>query len=259
MRVKAVLFDLFNTLVLIESDDVFYMPSLRKLHEVLVRNGVEVSFEEFCRVYFAVRDRLYAESEKSLDEPHFNVRVSLTLQELGYDLHVSDPIVVRATKAFADELICYVHPDENASDVLQKLQGKYKLGVVSNFALPEVALKLLDQFGLKRFLEVVLISGDVNRRKPSPEIFEKALKALGVEASQAVFVGDTPNLDVKGARNAGIKSVLLAREAPSTDAGSYVWKSSDATTHFEPDMVIKNLGELLAVLEDCERQDDNAY
>jgi predicted HAD superfamily phosphohydrolase YqeG len=46
MRVKAVLFDLFDTLLLLESDDVYYAPSLRRLHEFLVKNGVNVLFEE---------------------------------------------------------------------------------------------------------------------------------------------------------------------------------------------------------------------
>jgi len=75
MRVEAVLFDLFNTLVLLESGEVFYTPCLKKLHGFLVKNGVNISFEDFRRVYFEVRDRVYAETEKSLEEPHFNVRV----------------------------------------------------------------------------------------------------------------------------------------------------------------------------------------
>ena len=58
MRVKAVLFDLFDTLVLIESGDSFYMPALQKLHKSLVKKGVKVPFEEFSRVYFEVRDQV---------------------------------------------------------------------------------------------------------------------------------------------------------------------------------------------------------
>ncbi|MGB9756550.1 MAG: hypothetical protein ACPLVJ_02080, partial [Candidatus Bathyarchaeales archaeon] len=62
MQVKAVLFDLFDTLLLIRDGEAFYTPSLKKLHEFLVNNGVNVNFEDFKRVYFEVRDSLYAEA-----------------------------------------------------------------------------------------------------------------------------------------------------------------------------------------------------
>ena len=107
VQVKAVLFDLFDTLLLVEGGEVWYKPALRKLHKFLVSNGVRVAFEGFSRVYFEVRDELYAESEKNLEEPHFNVRVSETLKRLGYDFDASDPLVAGATKVFADEFAGY--------------------------------------------------------------------------------------------------------------------------------------------------------
>ncbi len=239
MRVEAVLFDLFNTLVLLESDEVFYTPCLRRLHEFLARERISVPFEDFRRVYFEVRDRLYAETEKSLEEPHFNVRVSQTLQRFGYDFDVSHPVIVGATMAFADELLHYVRLDADAVDILRKLRGKYKLGIVSNFAIPECAWKLLDRFGLKGFFDIVVVSGAVNQRKPSPKIFEKALNALGVDSSRTVFVGDMPGLDVKGAKNVGIRAILIER------------KPIERIVDVKPDKVIRSLSELLAVLEDC--------
>ena len=239
MRVKAVLFDLFDTLLMLESSKDFYTPCLKKLHEFLTNNGVSVSFEDFRLVYFEVRDRLYAEVEESLEEPHFNVRVSWTLRRLGYNFDVSHPIVVGATDAFAEEFVRYVRLDDDASNILRKLRRKYKLGLVSNFAIPKCVWRLLDKFGLGEFFDVVLVSAEVNRRKPSPEIFERALKALGVDASEAVFVGDTPSLDVKGSKNVGMKAVLIER------------RSIEEIVDVKPDRVITSLRELLGVLELC--------
>ena len=233
------LFDLFDTLLLLESQEAYYPPSLRKLHEFLVKNGVNVPFEDFSKVYFEVRDKFYSESRKSLEEPHFNVRVSQTLHRLGYDFHVSDKVVVGATMAFADEFMQYVSLDQDALDVLEKLHGKYKLGLISNFAIPECGWKLLDKFGLKIFFDVVVISGEVNRRKPSPEIFERALQALGVKASRTVFVGDMLDLDVMGPKKVGMKTVLIRRRPMEENADA------------KPDETITRLSELLAVLEDC--------
>jgi HAD superfamily hydrolase (TIGR01509 family) len=238
MQIEAVLFDLFDTLLLLKSQETYYPPSHRKLHEFLVKNGINVSFEDFERVYFEVRDKFYSESRKSLEEPHFNVRVSQTLKRLGYKFNASDPIIKGATMAFAEEFMRYVSLDAEALDVLQKLHEKYKLGLVSNFAIPECGWKLLDEFDLRECFDVVIISGEVNRRKPSPEIFEKALKALNVKASKAVFVGDMLDLDIMGPKSVGMKTILIKRR-PLENA------------NIKPDRVITHLSELLSVLEDC--------
>ena len=236
MQVEAVLFDLFDTLLLLEKEEVYYIPSLKKLHEFLVKNRIDVSFEDFKSVYFEVRESLYNETVKSLEEPHFNVRVSRVLQRLGYDFNALHPLVSGATEAFAEEFMRYVNLDDEALNVLHRLHGKYKLALVSNFAIPECVWKLLDKFGLKDFFDVILVSGEINKRKPSPEIFEKTLNTLGVDASKAVFVGDTPGLDVKGAKNVGIKAILIER------------RPLERVLDVKPDKVIKSLKELVTIL-----------
>jgi putative hydrolase of the HAD superfamily len=239
MQVDAVLFDLFDTLILIDKGETYYEPSLRRLYESLVKNGVNVPFDDFRHVYFKVRESFYSETRKTLEEPHFNLRVSQTLQRLGYDFDASDRIVVGATMAFADEFMRYVRLDNGVLEVLKRLHKKYKLGIVSNFAIPECGWRLLQNYGLKAYFDVVVISGEVNRRKPSPEIFQRALKGLGVNASKTVFVGDTLDMDVKGPKDVGMKTVLVRRR-PVEDI-----------TDTKPDFVIENLDELPSVLDDC--------
>jgi HAD superfamily hydrolase (TIGR01509 family) len=251
MRVEAVLFDLFNTLVLLESDDAFYMSSLKRLHNFLVQNEIDIPFEDFLRVYFDVRDGLYEETSESLEDPHFNIRVSRTLQKFGYKLEVSHPIVVGATEAFCEEFMKYARPDDDALYVLKKLHKKYKLAIVSNLSIPECASRLLEMFDLCRFFEIVVISGAINRRKPSPEIYEKALKTLDVRADKAVFVGDTPGIDIKGAKAVGLKAVLIQRQQPSEASLSLTYELPGTDEKVLPDAVIKSLRELPSLLEDC--------
>ena len=65
--IKAVLFDLFGTIVLItEREENYYPRCLRKLYDVLVENGVNVSFEEFSRVYFEVRKSFMPRQARTL-------------------------------------------------------------------------------------------------------------------------------------------------------------------------------------------------
>jgi HAD superfamily hydrolase (TIGR01662 family) len=252
MQVRAVLFDLFNTLILLKNDDAFYMPSLIKLHKSLLRNGVTTSFDDFSQAYFETRDKLYAETEKRLEEPHFNIRVSQTLRKFGYDFGASHPIVTRATEAFSEKFIQYAYLEKDTKISLEKLHTRYKLGVVSNFNIPELVGILLEKFGLNEFFDVVVISGAVNIRKPSLEIFQKAIKTLQIEPSEAVYVGDTLSVDVKGAKNAGMRSILIRRNSSvPTDSTSFIYKPRDYGVEVQPDGVVESLKELQNLLEDC--------
>jgi HAD superfamily hydrolase (TIGR01509 family) len=249
--VEAVLFDLFDTLVLIDGGETFYEPALKKLHASLTQRKVNVSYDIFREAYFEVRDRLYDQSLRTLEEPHFDIRVAQTLEKLGHR-NISNEIVHEASMCFAREFERYVHLDADAIPLLTKLKRTHKLGIVSNFAIPEWVQILLEKLSLTDFFDTIIISGTVNRRKPSEEIFQKALKAIGVDASKTVFVGDTPNIDVKGAKIAGMKTVLIKRNRVLTDIPkARIWRSDDAEDCFEPDFTIESLSELAAVLEKC--------
>ncbi len=211
MPIKAILFDMFDTLMLIEKNHEFYSPSLIRMYKYLNKNGIDIPFDKFNEEYIKVRDALYVQADLNWEEPHFNVRVSQTLKNLGYNYDVSSPIVSAATNEFCEEFMKYVQIDQNAKAILEKLHGKYKLGIVSNFAIPECLLKLLKTNGLDGLFNAVVVSGAVNKRKPSPEIYEGALKMLGISAAETVFVGDTIDADVEGPKEVGMKVVYIER------------------------------------------------
>jgi putative hydrolase of the HAD superfamily len=232
MPIKAVLFDMFDTVMLIEKNREFYSPSLMRMYRYLNKNGVNVPFEKFNAAYIEVRDRILAKADENFEEPHFNVRVFETLKKLGYNYDVSSPIVAAATDEFCAEFMTYVHIDENAKAMLTSLHSKYKLGIVSNFAIPECVFKLLKASSLDCFFDVVVVSAAVNKRKPSPEIFEGALKTLGVSAAEVVFVGDTIDADIEGAKAVGMRAIYVERR---------VQKESGKCS---PDQTVKSLSEL---------------
>ncbi|HEX7482749.1 MAG TPA: HAD family hydrolase [Candidatus Bathyarchaeia archaeon] len=239
MPIKAVLFDMFDTLMLIEKNHEFYSPSLIRLYNYLHKNGIDIQFDKFNEVYIKVRDALYVEADLNWEEPHFNVRVSQTLKNLGYNYDVSSPIVTEATNEFCEEFMKYVQIDQNAKAMLEKLHGQYKLGIVSNFAIPECVLKLLKADGLDGLFDAIVVSGAVNKRKPSPEIFKGALKILGVSASETVFVGDTIDADVEGPKAVGMKVIYIER------------REQKKSEKFCPDQTIKSLSELPLAIERC--------
>ena len=239
MPIRAVLFDMFDTLMLIEKNHAFYSPSLKRAHRFLTKNGVDVQFKAFRDAYIKARDALYVEADAKLEEPHFNHRISNALESLGYNFNAESQVVAGATNAFCEGFIEYVRIDDNARSALERLHGKYKLGIVSNFAIPECIDKLLEKHGLNALFEVVVVSAAVNKRKPSPEIFQKALEKMGVSAENTVFVGDTVDADVIGAKAAGMKVIFIERRV-----------QQDAKEAC-PNQTIKSLRELLIALKDC--------
>lgn len=91
------------------------------------------------------------------------------------------------------------------------------LAVVSNFdsRLPP----LLEAMGLAAFFDAVVCSGEAGMAKPDPAIFAHALAVLGVEASEALHVGDNREADCDGARAAGVEALLVDRRATANHAG----------------------------------------
>jgi putative hydrolase of the HAD superfamily len=100
---------------------------------------------------------------------------------------------------------------DDAAPALRELRARgLRLVVVSNWdcSLSEV----LERVGLRELVDAVVVSAVVGAAKPDRAIFDAALAAAGCDASEAVHVGDSVEADVGGARAAGIRPLLLARE-----------------------------------------------
>ena len=96
-------------------------------------------------------------------------------------------------------------------EVLQKLKGKYKLGIITNTVTSQeehvrIALR---RIGLERCFDIILTSVDVGFAKPDEKIFLAALKALNVRPEEAVMVGNRVSRDILGGNQVGMKTVLF--------------------------------------------------
>lgn len=201
--VRAVLFDALGTLVELTP------PAPRLRSALLARTGVDVGAEASERG-FAAEISYYldhhmeggdaARLERLRDDcarvMHEAVGVA------GLDLAVVRDAMVASLefKAFSD-----------AEPALLALRGRgLRLVAVSNWdcSLP----RWLDSAGLGGLLDGAISSAEVGQPKPSPAVFGAALAIAGVEAAEAVHVGDSLVNDVEGARAAGIRAVLVARD-----------------------------------------------
>jgi putative hydrolase of the HAD superfamily len=108
--------------------------------------------------------------------------------------------------------LCAAVP-HGAVEALERLRAEgFQLGVVSNSdGRVESALEAA---GLRRFFDVVIDSTLVGVEKPDPAIFHAALGALDVAPGEALYVGDLYEVDVVGARAAGMDAVLVGGTEP---------------------------------------------
>jgi HAD superfamily hydrolase (TIGR01549 family) len=157
------------------------------------------------------------------------VRAFFGQHYLNYSLHEQDQlladmaqaarIALRETADVDIDFLPFVRRVRNSiryrpfPDVLPALhslreQGK-TLAVVSNWdpALPS----LLAEVGLAKFFAFILPSAEVGVEKPNERIFKLALQRLGLEPQEVVYIGDSYEADVVGARAVGITPILLDR------------------------------------------------
>ncbi len=136
----------------------------------------------------------------------FDQRIKFTESSLG-----------AACEAFVAPIVATAKPDPEAFHVLAGLRQRgIKTAIVSNTPWgcgSKPWHEELRRHGLHDIVDAIVFCVDVGWRKPHPAPFEKALELLGVEASQAAFVGDHPQWDVLGARQAGLYPILLAPDA----------------------------------------------
>jgi putative hydrolase of the HAD superfamily len=211
IHIKAILFDFGDTLI--HTDKFDYDTCLRKVHESLVNDNIIVPYEECKSVYFNIRKKLYKETEDSLREAKFSLRLTETLKHFGYSFRQKDPVIVRSADAFADAFVPMMQMEPYVPKLLKQLktERKYKIGLVSNFALPIAVKKTLERFDIAKYFDALTISGEVGWRKPSPRIFKKALQSLNAKASETVFIGDSPHHDIEGAKNNGMQTILVKK------------------------------------------------
>ena len=108
------------------------------------------------------------------------------------------------------ERIGRIKPVAGAKELLRFLRAKgVKAAVATNRG--ETAHALIRALGLEGMIDAVVASSDVKNLKPHPEPLLLALKRVGVEAGDALFVGDS-QADAEAGRAAGIRTVLYGKK-----------------------------------------------
>ncbi len=184
--IKAIILDVDNTLV-----DFYTMKekAVEAAIKAMINAGLRMDFDDAYNKLMKIYWKVGIESNEWLTE---------FLSK--YD-KVDDIKIAVATNAYRKIKSAFLEPYPTVIPTLIYLIKKgIKLAVLSD--APKLkALKRLDAMKLLPFFDIII--ADAN--KPNIKGFEKVLKGLNVKAKEALMLGDRPDTDVKGAKNAGIK------------------------------------------------------
>jgi putative hydrolase of the HAD superfamily len=208
--------DALGTLVELQSP----VPALRR--ELRGRFGIELTDEQAAVAIgaeIAYYRRHFDEGRDDRSLLELRERCAVALRDALPRSPVLELVPLdQLTDALLAALRFRAFPDAVPALTAARARG-LRVVVVSNW---DVSLHgVLAELGLAALLHGAVTSAEVGARKPSPEIFQRALAlAGGVSPAQALHVGDDPREDWQGARAAGIEAVLLARSgSASTPAG----------------------------------------
>ena len=99
-----------------------------------------------------------------------------------------------------------LHPDVLSTLTALRRQG-YLTGIITNGnAIPQTCK--MDHSGLRPYIDLMLLAGEEGVQKPDPALFRIAAARLGVHPTACLFVGDHPQNDIGGAKEAGFHVVL---------------------------------------------------
>ena len=137
------------------------------------------------------------------------VWVAEALRNLGFKVTVDDTRVKAALNVFFQDFIDTLELREGRKKLVKQAKGHGKVALISNFTHAPVIYNSLRKLGISEFFNVVVVSEEVGWRKPCGHIFQNALNRLQIQACEAVYIGDSPNEDIKGAKQAGLKTVFV--------------------------------------------------
>jgi len=215
--IKAITFDLWDTVIIDDSDepkrksmgipskpverrDLVYTTLKRK--KSIPRMKVDTAYNA---VDTAFRHVWYHQNVTwSVKE-----RLQILLDALGRE--ISEKELLDLVQRH-EEMELEIKPDiaPGIKDALEILHRKYRLGVISDtiFSPGHTLRRLLEHYDLKKYFDTFTFSDEIGRAKPDPAVFKAAANSLSVKINEIVHIGDREAKDVDGPHSIGMKAIF---------------------------------------------------
>ncbi|MFC1627857.1 HAD-IA family hydrolase [Gemmatimonadota bacterium] len=192
--IRAVIFDLDNTLI-----DFMRMKdeAVKAAADAMVDVGLDMTMEEVIEGIEEVYSRKGIEYQQVFDD--------FLIERLGeIDWQVLAAGVLAYRRRREAHLVLYPHTQ---TTLVRLVKMGIQLAVVTDAPRREAWMRLV-ALGIHNLFDVVVTFEDTGKQKPDPAPFERALEFLGIEAAEALMVGDWAERDMTGAARLGIGTVF---------------------------------------------------
>jgi FMN phosphatase YigB (HAD superfamily) len=210
----GVIFDLGNTLIPFTPKDS--MEFVVKWYHAAQLDEKKVPFTEFLEIFRYVVRKERERSRKELWESTVPLRAKMMdeeLQKRGFSIeNIETSLGATHTGAFSTCL----RANSSGRYVLNTLnsaisrEGKpVKVGLISNAIDADALRTFLNRESWTDLFDSIIISGDVNMAKPSPEIFRMSLEELDLKPERSIYIGDRYEADILGPTSIGMHSIYI--------------------------------------------------
>ena len=243
----TVLFDMGGTLEDIWYNEDTQRATCRRLLEVLRANGLEPGCPDdvfWKRITDGVKAYKQWSEGNMLEKKPEEIWPDWYLRDFAFDREKLLPITEELANLWE---VTFYHRElrDGAAEMLQALKSRgYHLGVISNNASLYNVFRVLEDYGIRGFMEDVTVSSVTGYHKPHPEIFRIALRQMQAKPEMCVYVGDTVSRDIIGPKQVGFAKAVQIRSFLSEQKDVHV--AADAA---QPDKVIGTLMDLVTWLD----------
>jgi len=207
---KGAIFDLGETLMhLTVSWEQVREWRIEAIYESFTEHGVTPDLNHLKREYLQLHEEESEYAARTLEEIEIRESFVKLFDRLGVKPGQQPEMEELVERFFALEAESWVlFP--GIPEMLQQVRDLgLKMGVLSNARSDWAVREIMERLGLTRCFDVILTSAALGVRKPRPEPFREILKLLGIEATEAVMVGNSMEADVVGAVPLGIKTIRV--------------------------------------------------
>lgn len=215
-KIEHVFFDLDRTLWDFEkSAEQTFMEIYD--HYKLFEKGIP-SVKEFHAVYTVHNNRLWDRYREGgiKKEVLRGLRFKLTLNDFGI---VDEVLGENIGNDYVRISPLKVNLFPYSIEILEYLLPKYKMHIITN-GFSEVQETKLKTSGMDKYFVEVITSEEAGVKKPDPGIFEFAFGKTGASAHESIMIGDDYEVDIIGARGAGMKQIFFDPEKKHGKNGS---------------------------------------
>ena len=249
--ITAVTFDLWQTLLLDNRELGRARAQLRLegAQDALKRAGENYDIEYLREAYRACYRHCRLVREENLDVS-FPEQVDIFINNISPELagRLPEETIEGITRAYSDAFFLQPPvPHAESVAVLEGVRGMgLKIGLISNTGMtPGTAFRrFLDQHRLLHYFDTLTFSDEVKLAKPSEQIFRMTVDSLNSTPEQTVHVGDHVTNDVRGAKEAGMRTVWIE---------GFYQREDPTDPKTEPDIAVPDLGEVVTAIEQLRR------